>query len=54
MFKLKNRYGNINYVVNSESERDELLSRGFLLVEETPKQKTEGKKNGKENKAKTP
>ena len=51
MFRLKNRYGNINYIVNTESERDELLSRGFVLVEETPKTKTEGNKNGK-NKAK--
>ncbi len=51
-FILVNRYGNVKYEVDSEKKRDELLSRGFKLAT-PPKQKTEAKKNGKENKAKS-
>ena len=37
MFTLKNKYGNVYKVVNSERERDELLNNGYTLVEEKTK-----------------
>lgn len=34
MYTLKNKFGNVYKIVNTERERDELLKQGYTLVEE--------------------
>lgn len=56
MYKLVSEYG--NEIINTKSvrKRDRLIALGYREVKEKktpPKQKTEAKKNGKENKAKS-
>ena len=55
MYKLVNKFGNDIVIAENERKRDRLLDMGYKEIkEEKPKTpKTEGKKNGKENKAKS-
>lgn len=55
MYKLVSEYGNEIINTDRKRKRDRLINLGYREVTEKkpPKTKTEGKKNGKENKAKS-
>ena len=54
MYKLVNKFGNDIVIAENERKRDRLLDMGYREIKaKEPEQKAEGKKNGKENKAKS-